>query len=225
MDNLTRILNLYEESDSVSRICDSLKKTSEKQRILVEGSAGAHHAFILLGTRKKSKRSQVFVAMDKEEAAYLQNTLDNLHPERPVHFLPDSFKRPLQFEEVNNHNVQQRTETINQVYESADANEIVVTYPEALFEKVVNPRLIDDERIELQTGESLDLDTILELLVEYGFESVEYVYEPGQFSIRGGIVDIFSYGNEWPYRIELFDDEVESIRMFNPLTQLSMRNI
>src|SRR5690606_15407644 len=103
--------------------------------------------------------------------------------------------------------------------------EILVTYPEALFEKVVSPEVLNESRIEIATGEILDLNFLIEILVEYGFERTDFVYEPGQFSIRGGIVDIFSFGNEWPYRVEMFDETVETIRLFDPMDQLSKRNI
>ncbi|MEK7256363.1 MAG: DEAD/DEAH box helicase, partial [Bacteroidota bacterium] len=104
-------------------------------------------------------------------------------------------------------------------------SEIIVTYPEALFEKVVAPAALEKTRIEIVKGERLDVDFLIEMLIEYDFRREDFVYEPGQFSIRGAIVDIFSYGNDYPYRIELFDEEVESIRTFDPLTQLSIQNI
>ncbi len=103
--------------------------------------------------------------------------------------------------------------------------QIIITYPEALFEKVVAPEVLQKSRIDVAKGEKLDADFMIQVLVEYGFERADFVYEPGQFSIRGGIIDLFSYGNDLPYRIELFDDEVETIRIFDPLTQLSKQNI
>ena len=118
-----------------------------------------------------------------------------------------------------------RTETINKLANARSIGNIIITYPEALFEKVVSPKVLEESKIEIEINESLDADTVIEVLVEYGFERVEFVYEPGQFSIRGGIVDIFSFGNDLPYRIELFDDEVESIRTFDPMNQLSVKNI
>ncbi|MCY7329981.1 MAG: hypothetical protein LH618_15610, partial [Saprospiraceae bacterium] len=102
---------------------------------------------------------------------------------------------------------------------------VIITYPEALFEKVVAPEVLNRSRIDVAKGEKLDTDFMIQVLVEYGFERADFVYEPGQFSIRGGIIDLFSYGNDLPYRIELFDDEVETIRIFDPLTQLSKQNI
>ena len=225
MSNLQRLLDLYKEDKRTQRIVEALDKEAPS-RILLEKTVGAQDGFVLLGTYlQRSQYNHFFIASDKEEAAYFQNTLDQLQDLKPVLFFPDSFKRPMSFEQLDNNNVLQRTEAINKISLGLPKGEIVVTYPEAIFEKVVDPSLLEKDKIEIVKGESLDVDTIIELLVEYSFERTEFVYEPGQFSIRGGIVDIFSFGNEWPYRVELFDDEVESIRTFNPTTQLSLRNI
>lgn len=155
----------------------------------------------------------------------MQNDLSGLLEKKPVRFFPDSFKRPMYFEELNTTNVLERTEAINKISSPTGSPEILVTYPEALFEKVVAPAELEKTRIEMQPGQKLDVDFTIEMLVEYGFKREDFVYEPGQFSIRGAIVDIFSYGNDYPYRIELFDEDVESIRTFDPLTQLSVQNI
>lgn len=191
----------------------------------LEGLVGAQLAFVIGGLSQGSPRSHLIVAENKEEAAYLQNTLSNIQADRPVFFFPDSFKRPLYFDVLDANNVLQRTETVNQITQRSASNHLVVTYPEALFEQVVSPEVLNESRITIVKGEKLDVDTIIEFLHLYGFRREDFVYEPGQFSIRGGIVDVFSYGNDYPYRIELFDDEVESIRTFDPLTQLSVANI
>lgn len=224
MDNLQRLLDLYNKS-SQSQVILSGLKSDKPHRLLLKGIVGAQDAFVLSSIFEESNTSHIFVASDKEEAAYIQNTLDNLVKSQQVLFFPDSFKRPGVFEEIDNNNVLIRTESINKINSQIHKKEILVSYPEALFEKVVDPQYLNDQKIVIKKEESLDVDTIIEFLVEYGFERTDFVYEPGQFSIRGGIVDIFSFGNEWPYRVELFDDEVESIRLFNPTTQLSLKNI
>lgn len=187
--------------------------------------AGALESFVLSGTYLAQPRPQLFIASDKEEAAYIQNNLAGLFDKKPIWFFPDSFKRPMYFEELDSANVLQRTEAINRITGFSNAGEIIVTYPEALFEKVVSPRVLEKTRIEIVMNESLDVAFLVEMLVDYGFDRVDFVFEPGQFSIRGGIIDIFSYGNDWPYRVELFDEEVESIRTFDPTTQLSKLKI
>ncbi len=223
MENLQRLLSRFREDDKVKQILTALHAETPA-RLQLTGMMGAQEAFVLTGTYLADPHSHLFVANDKEEAAYLQNTIAGLLDKKPVRFFPDSFKRPMRFEELNNNNVLERTETIN-VVSSAASPEIVITYPEALFEKVVAPEALNKTRIHIGKGEELDTDFLIEVLVEYGFQREDFVYEPGQFSIRGGIIDIFSFGNEFPYRIELFDEEVESIRTFNPTTQLSVQNI
>src|SRR5690606_6784173 len=165
------------------------------------------------------------VLPDKEAAAYLHNTLAALMSDADVLFIPDSFKRPGLFEEIISGQVMERTEAINRLHQHRSAARIALTYPEALVEAAISPVAVSRQQIDIRKGENIDLEGLISLMVDIGFVRVDFVYEPGQFSVRGGIVDIFSFGNEWPYRIELFDDEVESIRLFDPLTQLSQRNL
>ena len=221
---MNSLLERYKEDARTQRIIEQISASTPK-RILIEGFVGALNTFALAGTYAKKPSSHIYIANTKEEAAYIQNNLENLFEDKSIHFFPDSFSRPLRFEELNKTNILQRTETINKIILSKAEGHIIVSYPEAIFEKVVSPSILNNQKIEITVGEKLDPDTIIEVLIEFGFTREEFVYEPGQFSIRGGIVDIFSYGNEWPYRIELFDDDIESIRNFNPTTQLSIRNI
>lgn len=224
MENFNGLLEKFINSGQTQKIFESLNK-DQASRLLLDGMTGAQESFVLRSVFEHSDRHHIFIASDKEEAAYVQNALDQLIDSQTVLFFPDSFKRPLFFEEVDNNNVLIRTEAINKIHSGYQAKDVLVTYPEALFEKVVDPQHIEKQKIIITKEENLDVDTIIEFLNEYGFERTDFVYEPGQFSIRGGIIDIFSFGNEWPYRVELFDEEVESIRLFNPTTQLSLKNI
>ena len=224
MNALEQLLLRYSESPQVRRMAQNLE-ILDSPRFQLSGMSGSQECFVLSGLYRARPCSHLFIADDKEEAAYVQNTLANLLEKKPVHFFPDSFKRPTNFEVLNNTNVLQRTETINKIATSVANGEIVVTYPEALFEQVVSPAALEADRIDLTVNETVQVDTIFEVLLEYGFRREDFVYEPGQFSVRGGIVDIYTYGNEYPYRVELFDDQVESIRTFDPLTQLSVQNI
>lgn len=167
----------------------------------------------------------MIIASDKEEAAYIYNNLEGILEHRQIWFLPDSFKKPAFFEEINSTQVLQRNETIHQFTSTSVRSNTLVTYPEALFECVVAPDVLHKTKIEINIHETIDLQFLLEILHEYGFERTDFVYEPGQFAIRGCIVDIFSYGNELPYRIELFDETVESIKVFDPDDQLSKRKL
>ncbi len=202
-----------------------LSNTEGSARLQLSGLTGAQEAFVLAGAYQNTPQPYLIVALDREEAAYLQNDIQSLLSTKNIHFLPDSFKRPMYFDEINSNHVLQRTEVINQLAQSTAQGEVIVTYPEALFEKVVAPQYLQEKRIDIAVGETMDVDFMLELLVEFGFVHVDFVYQPGQFSIRGGIVDVYSYGNEYPYRIELFDIEVESIRTFDPSNQLSVQKI
>ncbi len=222
-DPAQELLQRYTDSPRI----DEIARLSQEGnvRLQIKGLAGSLESFLIAATYRKAGGHYLVVATDKEEAAYIQNTISALLPKKQIRLLPDSFRRPLYYEVLDPTNVLLRTETINYLTHSKSKGEIVVTYPEALFEQVVAPQELTKARIELTKGETLDVDTIIDVLVDYGFKRQDFVYEPGQFSIRGGIVDIFSYGNEYPYRIELFDDEIESIRTFDPLEQLSVEKV
>ena len=233
MSNLAHLLAAYRNHPAVKKITETLEnqtsalaRDSVSCRIQLKGLAGAQESFVVAATALHPLPSafHLFIANSKEEAAYRFNDLEGLLAGKPVHFFPDSFKRPAYFDDLNATQVLQRSEAINKVT-SQDKGGVIVTYPEALFEKVVKPEVLAQSRIEVQKGEKLDVDWIIEILVEYGFQRIDFVYEPGQFSVRGGIIDLYSYGNDLPYRIELFDDEVETIRVFDPLTQLSQRSL
>jgi len=221
--DIAQLYGRYEKDQRIIQIQEHLSKAGTT-RIQLTGIKGALDTFVLLASQQKLNRPYVFIADDKETAAYLFNNLENLNETGAIYFLPDSFKRPTAFAQINETNTLQRTEIINKISNSNE-KELIITYPEALFEKVIAPKELKKAQIHIEKGEKLDVDTIIEVLVEYGFRREDFVYEPGQFSIRGGIIDIFSYGNEWPYRVDLFDDEVETIRTFDPLTQLSVKNI
>jgi transcription-repair coupling factor (superfamily II helicase) len=224
VSNIKELIDRYEKDRRIKEINDLTSGESPNQ-IQLQGLVGALDCFALSGAFYQQKRSHIYIAADKEEAAYVQNTLQSIMEGKSIHFFPDSFKRPLQYDELDKNNVLIRTETINKIHTAKGKNQILVSYPEAIFEKAVDPTLLDKDKISIEKNATLDINTMIELLVMYGFDRVEFVYQPGQFSIRGGIIDIFSYGNEWPYRVEMFDIEVESIRTFNPTTQLSVQDI
>lgn len=232
MSNLSHLLAAYRKHPAVIKISQALESQATAARIKLTGLTGAQESFVvaatILGQKSKTNACHLFVANSKEEAAYRQNDLEGLLEGQAVFFFPDSFKRPAFFDDLNPTQMLQRSEAISKLTGSEAQTEavgILVTYPEALFEKVVKPEVLNQSRIEVKKGEKLDADFVIQVLVEYGFERADFVFEPGQFSIRGGIIDLFSFGNELPYRIELFDDEVETIRTFDPTTQLSQRNL
>ena len=225
MENLNRLLSLYAGDPRIGQLAQSINHSSP-QRIVVNGVTGAMDSFVLSGLIEQGFGHHLVICADKETAAYTLNTLSNLLPQQSILFLPDSFKRPLQLDVLSPQHILQRTEVVNQLSKSGSSPvTVIVTYPEALIEKVVSPEALTSRKITIRKTETLELDKLIGQLVELGFDRTDFVYEPGQFSIRGGIVDIFTFGNEWPYRLELFDDEVESIRTFDPFTQLSQQQI
>ena len=218
------LLSLYQGDARTKRISEYCK-ANQKAKIQLQGCVASIDHFLLVANYLNTGIEQIYIAYDKEEAAYAFNNIENLLGEGIASFLPDSFKYPAYFESLNNNNVLMRNDAIDKLLHKSKKGSIIITYPEALFEYVVSPKMLEKATIQVKKGEEIDLDFLIEVLVNYGFERVDFVYEPGQFSIRGGIVDIFSYGNEWPYRVELFDEEVESIRTFDPMSQLSKQQI
>ncbi|MGB0165432.1 MAG: transcription-repair coupling factor [Luteibaculum sp.] len=189
----------------------------------LSGVVGSGASMVAQAVLRSSKKNHVFVLNDKEEAAYFLNDLENTDEALKPLFLPDSSK--LTYEELvtDNANVLLRAQVLSRI--ASGKNFVVVTYPQALGEKVVSKKKLSENTLALNVGESYDTDFINEFLLDFGFERVDYVYEPGQFSIRGGIIDIYSYAKEDPYRIELFGNEVESIRFFDPSDQRSVRKV
>lgn len=183
---------------------------------------GSSLSFVLFDIFKRTGQPLLFVGDDKEQAAYLLNDLELLLGQEQVLFFPSSYRRPYQTEETDNANVLLRAEVLSQLQQGA---RVVVSYSEALFEKVLTRQQLDKNTLMLKRGEHLSLDTLNETLFEYQFQRVDFVSEPGEFSVRGGIVDVFSFSNDTPYRIEFFSDVVESIRTFDVETQLSLQQV
>ncbi|GJM30254.1 MAG: transcription-repair-coupling factor [Cyclobacteriaceae bacterium] len=178
-------------------------------------------AVIASAVSQNTTGSSLYILKDKDQAAYFQNDLQNLL-ETEVLLYPTSYKKPYQYQEIENANVLMRAEIINRILEAGQSQVHIVTYPEALCEKVINKQSLVANTMNLQVGSHMELNALNDQLQEYGFERTDFVYEAGQFSIRGGIVDIYSYANQLPFRIEFLGSEVESIRTFDPINQLSV---
>lgn len=218
------LLKIYKASALVSLVTEKLKD-KENGNLFFKNSRGSFDALLASSIYQANKKPQLFILRDREEAAYFQNDLENmLGKERNVQFFPTSYKRPYIYDEIENANVLQRAEVLNTINSKSLDADLIVTYPEALVEKVINKRSLVKNTFGVKVGDMLDLSFMAELLVEYGFEMNDFVYEAGDFSIRGGIIDIYSFANDLPYRIELLGKEVESIRAFDPESQLSVEN-
>lgn len=195
-------LPLVEQTSNQLQILES--------RIHWKGITGSAKAVCSAVVCSQVPGNHLFILNDKEEAAYFMNDFEGLFPEnKNILFYPASYRVPYQLEETDNANVVARAEVLDKI--NGGKNTWIVTYPEALFEKVPTQRNLTKNTFKLEEGKTYSIDFIHEVLMEYHFEYVDFVYEPGQFSIRGGIVDIFSFSNDNPFRIEFFGDEVESI--------------
>lgn len=222
------ITQLFVQSPQSRKLRNAIAKFKDSDDgnspIQINGIVGSSLSFILSDAFQNSDAPFLMVFNDKEEAAYYLNDLEQLIGEKDVLFYPGSYRRPYQIEETNNANVLLRAEVLNRI-NSRKKPAVIVTYPDALFEKVVTRRELDKNTLKIKLDDSLSLDFLNEVLFEYQFKRVDFVTEPGEFSVRGGIVDVFSFSNDEPYRIEFFGDEVESIRTFDVETQLSTEKV
>ncbi|MBL7690113.1 MAG: transcription-repair coupling factor [Flavipsychrobacter sp.] len=223
--NLEVLQGLYQNDIRIKQIAAGSALPGKKMRIYLDNLRGSSVNFIAAAIWQLTNNNHVFILNDKEEAAYFHNDLEHLTKGLDISYYPDSFKRAGHYNELHSSHVMLRTEALSRFAGKDPHKKVLVTYPEALFEKVVNPTSLNTNMIGIKVGENLDIDAMLEKFVSLGFRREDFVYEPGQFAMRGGILDIYSFGNEHPYRIELFDTEVDSIRIFNPETQLSERKL
>ena len=207
----------FEQSSSFKQLLNS---TATKSELFVSNLAGSSLSFIVSSYFKLTEKPLLLILNDKEEAAYFLNDLEQLCKQDNVLFYPGSYRRPYQIEETDNANVLLRAEVLNRM-NSRKKPAIIITYPDAIFEKVVTKKELDKNTLKVAINDTLSIDFINEVLFEYEFKRVDFVTEPGEFSVRGGIVDVFSFSNEEPYRIEFFGEEVDSIRTFDVETQLS----
>ncbi|GAA4782119.1 transcription-repair coupling factor [Olivibacter ginsenosidimutans] len=216
------ILQYFKSYKEVITLTKSLQ--GRNARIQLRGVIGSADALIAVASYQLQERPFIFVLPDYEEAAFFLSDLEGLL-DRQVLFFPSSYRKSFDFTQADSAHVLQRAETLSTLNHTSELPKMVVTYPEALAEKVINRNELSKNTLEISLNARLDIDFINEFLIEYDFERVDFVYEPGQFAIRGGIVDIFSFSNDLPYRIEFFGDLIESIRTFDTENQLSVHKI
>ena len=214
------LFKIFDSSPKIQQIVDRLQEQNPV-KLHLDGLIGSSISIVIQSLFKKAEHPFLIVLNNKEEAAYYLNDLEQLIGEQDVLFYPGSFRRPYQIEETDNANVLLRAEVLNRI-NSRKKPAVIVSYPEALFEKVVTRKDLDKNTLKVTVGDKISIDFINEVLFEYEFKRVDFITEPGEFSVRGGIVDVFSFSNDNPYRIEFFGDEVESIRSFDVATQLSI---
>lgn len=217
-----QLLKLYQNSPQTAAITDELPPGT---KIHLKGILRSADTFALGAAYKKLFGFHLIILNDKEEAAYFQNDLKSILEKKEIFFFPDSYKKPDAFDSIQKNNVLLRAETLNKLIYSQNKGEIIVTYPQALIEKIPPIDVFKTNSLLVKIGEKIVLDQLIEQLASMDFEATDFVYEPGQFSVRGDIIDIFSYSSDTPYRIELFGNEVESIRHFDPVSQLSDKKV
>ena len=224
--NLDVLMDMYKSDARIFTIADRIL-LSKPQRIYLSGLSGSASQFVVSSVFNHPLTVQlnhIVILRDAEEAAYFHNTIENITKAPDVFYFPSSFKNKKNYNLLNSSHVMLRTEALTRLSMGGN-KKIIVTYPEAIFEKVVLSKTLTENIISFKQGEMIDVDRLLARFVDHGFSRTDFVYEPGQFAVRGGIIDIYSFGNEKPYRIELFGNDIESIRMFDPETQLSERKL
>ena len=219
MMTITELQQRYATHPNVEAISGLLKNPSV--RTLFCGGLCASAASLFSSVLvQRGEFPFVFILGDLEEAGYFYHDLTQVLGTEKVLFFPSSFRRAIKYGQKDAANEILRTEVLSRL-QKGEEGLCVVTYPDALAEKVVSRKELGDKTLKLHTGENVDTNFITEVLRSYGFEYVDYVYEPGQYAVRGSIIDVFSFSSEFPYRIDFFGDEVESIRTFEVETQLS----
>ncbi len=220
---LISLLQKYQHLPQAQRLC-SIISERKQERVFLQGLHGSSNAVFIAAVLQIAPQPALFILGDQEEAAYFQNDLENILGHQKAVFYPASCKKPYQLDEPDSNNILQRAEVLTRINKNRD-NFIVVTYPEALHEKVISKKSLERNTMEVKVGEKLDTEFLNEFFQENAFTRIDFVNEPGQFAIRGGIIDVYSFAHELPYRIEMSGDMIESIRSFDPSTQLSEKNI
>jgi transcription-repair coupling factor (superfamily II helicase) len=221
--NIREIINQYKTDERIVALAKALNM-GKGSKIQLKGLVGSADAMVAVATYFLLHKPQLFILPDREEAAYFLGDLESIL-DKAVMLFPSSYRKGFDFTQIDTANVLGRAEVLNELNHDSEFGKIVVTYPEALAEKVIDRSVLEKNTLEITVNTKLSLDFINEFLFEYEFNRTDFVYEPGQFSIRGGIVDIFSFSHDLPYRIEFFGDVVESIRTFEIESQLSVDEV
>ena len=215
------IISIYDKSPKIALLESTF---AARQKSKMTGLVGSSLSFVMHSLFKKAELPFLILFNNKEDAAYYLNDLEQLINTEDVLFYPSSYRRPYQIEETDNANVLLRAEVLNRI-NSRKKPAIIVSYAEAIFEKVVTRKELEKNTLKLSVEDKFSIDFINETLFEYNFKRVDFVTEPGEFSVRGGIIDVFSFSNDNPYRIEFFGNEIDSIRSFDVETQLSIEKL
>lgn len=216
--DISELQRIYAGHPNVRALAAQLENSSVRS-IFLGGLHASASSLFLSSVIETSPRTFVFILGDVEEAGYFYHDLIQINGEKNVLFFPSSYRRAIRYGQKDAANEILRTEALNRLQKQEPV--CIVTYPDAIAEKVVSQKVLAEKTITLSIGQCIGADVLMDMLAEWGFEQVDYVYEPGQYSLRGSIVDIYSYASEYPYRIDFFGDEIDSIRTFEVESQLS----
>ena len=213
------LLTMYSAHPQVSALVGLLDDKSCRN-LFLKGLNGSGAALTIASLFFKKRGSYVCVLNDQEEAGYFYHDLMQLTNSQDIFFFPSAYRRAIKYGHLDPANEILRTEVLSRL-QMPDLPTVIVTYPDALAEKVIAQADLKQKTLQIGVGDKLDNMFVSDILDEYGFEQVDYVYEPGQYAMRGSILDVFSFSHEFPYRIDFFGSEVETIRTFEVESQLS----
>ena len=224
--NIQELQQLYALSPQVKALTALLEEKSP-ETISIEGLVASSVAMTFAAIETKNKRVMLFIMPDADEAGYLYHDLQQVLGERPVLFFPSSYRRSVKYGQRDAANEILRTEVLARLSTLSNQHPMlyVVSHPEAVAELVVSKKRLDDRTLVLQKDQTIQVDSVIGTLRSFGFREVDYVYEPGQFALRGSILDVFSFSNEYPFRVDFFGDDIDSIRTFEVENQLSRERL
>lgn len=215
---LKEFRQLFEKNPTIQSVLKHVNIPGRKFHL--RGLIGSSRTILAAILSEKRTAPVVYILNDKEEAAYFYDDLINLQTGSLISFFPSSYKRSVQFDQTEQENIILRTEVLNQLQQQIPVS--IVTYPEALVEKVITSEALTSNSFQIKKGDQISIDFLNEVLFEYGFERVDFVTEAGQYSVRGSIVDVYSFSGGDPYRIDFFGDRIDTIRIFNIADQISI---
>jgi transcription-repair coupling factor (superfamily II helicase) len=221
---IQELLGLYSQNENINKIAEKLNQ-KKQSKIYAKGLVGSIDAILAACIFHFNYRTQVFIFNNVEDAKYFYADLQSLLENKNSLYFPASYRRDFQVDLLENNLVLERAETLNRLNQKQVKGELIVTTIDAITEMVINEVELTQNTYEVKVGSNFDMQFFIDFLTEHHFERSDFVYEAGHFSIRGGIIDVFSFSNDMPYRIELYGDEIESIRVFNPIDQLSVMKV
>ena len=217
------VLTAYTKLDQVQTLHHWCRSPGT-QVLHLKGLSGSSPALMAASCLAETGKNHLFILPDKDTAAYFRNDLINFSSPERVYFYPSSYKRSVQYARISKDNLVQRTEVLKAI-QKEKGRKVIITFPEALVEKIVSRQYLDQNAFEVKKGDQISRSFLSDFLDSCGFELVDFVYEPGQYSIRGGIVDVFSFAAATPFRLDFFGEEVESLRSFDIENQLSIETL